>query len=98
MAMRYTLERTNCGGDWSVVAVAPSRPNPSAHGLVGSPTGLARVRCEDQVVEVWQWSEHVPLNPADPDCKQFIAGWTSVERKPAPDPHPGELSPFFSVE
>ena len=98
MAMRYLLERTNAGGDWDVMVVAPSRPNPAAFGLVGSPSGLVRVRCDDQVVEVWQWSEQVPLNPADLDCQVFGEGWKLIESNPAPAPHPDELNTFFSVE
>ena len=98
MTLRYSLERTNASGDWDVMVVAPNRPNPAALGLVGSATGLARVRCEDQVVEVWRWSEHIPLNPADPSCQQFIEGWKLVERRAAPAPRLDELRDFFPVE
>ena len=98
MAMRYLLERTNGGGDWDVVAVAPSRPSPSAIGLRGSPSGLVRVKCDKQVIEVWQWSDNVPRNPADLDCQEFGEGWKLIESNPAPAPHPDELSNFFSVE
>lgn len=75
----------------------PSPPHPGSVGLVGRKGERVRVMCDGNVIEVWEWVERIPLNPADLQCTDFVQGWKLMRRENSPVPSADELA-HFSVQ
>lgn len=99
--LNYRLERNRSGGAWDTLMVWSSPSHPGSLGLIGQKSERVRWQCKDSAngqwvtVEVWEWSERVPLNPADIQCTDFIAGWKLVDRGRPPTPSADELAHFY---
>ncbi len=101
MVLRFRLERNaDMEGGWTFLLPSASPVHPSSLGLTGKAGERLRWRYQTlgqqgETVEVWQWSERVPVNPGDLQCTDFVAGWKLIDRKPMPTPSSDELSHFF---
>ena len=95
MRLRYRLERSILGQDWTVLGYYPFPVGPGAQGFAGQAHERMRVVCDQTVTELWEWSERVPVNPADYTCTDFVPGWKLLWRKDAPAPGADELAHFF---
>jgi hypothetical protein len=96
--MRYRLDR-EMRGDWVTIFQSPAPRCPAEIGLRGMERERVRWVCRapdrDETVEVWQWSDRVPLNPADIQCTDFVPGWKLLERKASPVPSADELGVLY---
>ena len=111
MTLRYRLERRLAQPaasfldlyeeatppEWHVLGYYDSRPHPKPSGLVGSSYDgeQVRVMCDGMMVDLYQWSERIAVNPADLACTDFRPGWQLIERKDSPTPSADELAHFF---
>ena len=95
MRLRFRLERSSMGQDWVALGYFASPPNPGAQGYVGQPHERMRIACDDAVTELWEWTQRVPVNPADLACTDYVPGWKLLWRKDTPTPSTEELAHYF---
>jgi hypothetical protein len=84
--------------EWVTVALFESHRHPNALGMRGANYGdQVRVMRNDTLVDVYEWTARVPLNPGDISCTDFEPGWRLIKRENTPVPTSDELAHFFQM-